>query len=196
MANKWMMRANVTFSDWTQHVDDEAIVDPTPILSNNANSFDSCSICDGADVASGGGIGNNYMNSRWAYSVTGVYQLPWQLSVGAAFNGREGYIIPYFVTYRDRKEGTSKDLLVSSDFSDNRLPNVANLDLRLAKDFRVGGKAAVNISLDAFNILNTHTVLDRDTELEIGEDGTDPGYNHISTLMSPRVIRLGARLKF
>ena len=196
MSNNWMMRANVTLSDWKQHVGAGAIIDPSPLLSNSTNSFDSCSVCNGAQVASGGGIGNNYINSRWAYSLTGVYQLPWQVSVGAAFNGREGYVIPYYVSFKDKKEGTTKHLLVSKNFDDNRLPNIANLDLRLAKDVRVSGKAAVNISLDAFNVLNHHTVLDRNTLLDVGADGTSPVYNHISTLMSPRVLRFGARVKF
>jgi len=196
MSNRWMMRANVTLSDWTQQVGTDAIVDPSPLLSNSTNSFDSCSVCDGATVASGGGIGNNYINSRWAYSLTGVYQLPWQVSVGAALNGREGYLIPYRVSFRDRREGTQKNLLVSSNFDDSRLPNITNLDLRLAKDFSLAHKAALNISIDAFNVLNTHTVLDRNTLLDVGADGTNPLYNHISTLMSPRILRFGARIKF
>ncbi len=196
MSNRWMMRANVTLSDWTQHVGPGAIIDPSPLLSNSTNSFDSCSVCNGAQVASGGGIGSNYINSRWAYSITGVYQLPWQVSLGAAFNGREGYLNPYYVSFKDKKEGTTKHLLVSTNFDDNRLPNIANLDLRIAKDLKATGKMTVNISLDAFNVLNNHTVLDRNTLLDVGANGTDPAYNRISTLMSPRVLRFGARLKF
>ncbi|MGZ4778519.1 MAG: hypothetical protein ACXV5L_04935, partial [Thermoanaerobaculia bacterium] len=198
MANNWMMRANVTLSDWKQDVGPRAIIDPSPLLRNSTNSFDSCSVCDGATVASGGGIGNNYINSRWAYSITGVYQLPGRIRVGAALNGREGYLIPYYVQFRDRKEGTQKTLLVSPNFDSNRTPDIMNLDLRLAKDFALTGKVGLNISLDAFNVTNQHTVLDRDTLLSAtaGSDGTSPVYNHISTLMSPRVLRFGARLKF
>ena len=202
MASNWMMRANLTLSDWKQHVGSGAIIDPSPLLSNSTNSFDSCSVCDGATVASGGGIGNNYINSRWAYSLTGVYQLPWQLSVGAAVNGREGYLNPYYVSFQDKKEGTKKTLLVSPQFDSSRLPDVLNVDLRLAKDFAVMNKVVLNVSLDAFNVTNQHTVLDRNTLLDFTTSSGDPvalnpsAYNHISTLMSPRVLRLGARLKF
>jgi hypothetical protein len=196
MSNNWMMRANVTIADWTQHVGPGAIIDPTPLLRNSTNSFNSCSVCNGSQVASSGGIGNNYINSRWAYSLTGVYQLPWRVSVGAALNGREGYLIPYYVSYKDRKEGTTKHLLVSSNFDDNRLPNITNLDLRLAKEFKIVHGAAVNLSVDAFNVLNRHTVLDRNTLLDVGADATNPAYNHISVLMSPRVLRFGARISF
>src|SRR5207237_1290389 len=196
MSNRWMMRANVTLSDWKQQVGPNAIVDPSPLLSNSTNSFDSCSVCNGATVASGGGIGSNYINSRWAYSLTGVYQLPWQVSVGAAFNGREGYVNPYRVTFRDRREGTQKNLLVSPSFDDHRLPNVHNLDLRLAKDFSLMKGTMLNVSVDVFNVLNQHTVLDRNNLLDVGADATSPLYNRITTLMSPRVLRFGARVKF
>ncbi len=193
MANNWMMRANITLSDWKQHVGPGAIIDPSPLLRNSTNSFDSCSICDGATVASGGGIGNNYINARWAYSMTGVYQFPWQVSFGAAVNGREGYLAPYYVRFRDRREGTQKTLLVSN--FDTRLPDVFELDLRLAKDFLIN-RMGLNLSIDAFNVTNTHTVLDRNTLLDVGADGSDPAYNHIAALQSPRAIRFGARLKF
>ena len=196
MANNWMMRANLTLSDWKQHVGPGAIVDPSPLLGNSTNSFDSCSVCNGSTVGSGGGIGSTFMNSKWAYSITGVYQLPWQVSLGAAFNGRQGYVIPYYVQFRDKKEGTQKKLMVSPEFDSFRLPNIANLDLRAAKDFKMTRGVVLNVSLDAFNVLNQHTVLDRNTLLDVGADGTDPLYNRITTLMSPRVIRLGARVRF
>ncbi len=196
MANNWMMRANLTLSDWKQHVGPGAIVDPSPLLGNSTNSFNSCSVCDGSAVGSGGGIGSTFMNSKWAYSITGVYQLPWQVSLGAAFNGRQGYVIPYYVQFRDKKEGTQKKLMVSPEFDSFRLPNIANLDLRVAKDVKMPGAVVLNISLDAFNVLNQHTVLDRNTLLDVGANGTDPLYNRITTLMSPRVLRLGARVRF
>jgi carboxypeptidase family protein len=196
MQNNWMMRANVTLSDWKQHVGAGAIIDPTPVISDTANSYESCSVCNGAIVGHNGS-GNAYMNSRWAYSVTGVYQLPWQFSFGANVNGRQGYLLPYYIKYSEKKEGTTKYLLVSPEFGANRLPNVSNLDLRLAKDFTLMGNVGLNLSIDAFNVLNRHTVLDRDVALTNGVDAsTDPTYNHISTLLSPRVLRFGARVKF
>ena len=85
---------------------------------------------------------------------------------------------------------------MSEDFDDHRLPNVTIFDLRLAKDFTLMQKVALNLSIDAFNVLNQHTVLDRNTLLDVGADATNPLYNRISTLMSPRILRFGARLKF
>ena len=193
MSNNWMLRGNVTFADWTQDVGEGAVIDPTGVLSDPLNSYDGCSTCDGDPVASGGGIGSTYINSKWAYSLTGIYQFPWKISFGAALNGRQGYLLPYYIRVRSSKEG-SRNILVS-DFEE-RLPDVINLDLRLAKDFTVWNNVGLNVSIDAFNVTNTHTVLDRVAQLDVGANATDPAYNHISQLQSPRVIRFGARFKF
>ncbi len=86
--------------------------------------------------------------------------------------------------------------MVSPEFDSFRLPNIANLDLRVAKDIARPGRTVLNLSIDAFNVLNQHTVLGRDGYLSLGADGTDPAYNRITSLMSPRVLRFGARIKF
>ncbi|MEO8215651.1 MAG: TonB-dependent receptor [Acidobacteriota bacterium] len=193
MANNWMMRANVTLADWTQKVGSGAVIDPTEVLSDSLNSYDGCSVCDGGVVASAGGIGRNYINSKWAYSVTGIYQFPWKISAGAALNGRQGYLLPYYVRVRTSKDG-SRNILVGD--LETRAPDVMNLDLRVAKDFTIWNNVGLNIAIDAFNVTNTHTVLDRSTQLDVGKDGTNAVYNHIAELQSPRVIRFGARFKF
>lgn len=191
MSNRWMMRGNITLSDWKQQIGAGGIIDPTPLLSNSANAYDSCSVCNGT-VGSNRGSGL-IMNSRWSYSLTGVYQLPWQMSFGAAVNGREGFLQPDYIRFRDRREGTQKTMLVSS--IDTRLPDVFELDLRLAKDIVVRG-VGLNLSLDAFNVTNEHTILERNTLLDVGANGTLPIYNHVASLQSPRVLRFGARVKF
>lgn len=46
---------------------------------------------------------------------------------------------------------------------DQRFPNVYQLDLRLAKDFRVLNRAGITLSADVFNAPNQRTVLQRNT---------------------------------
>ena len=43
-----------------------------------------------------------YINSRWAYSLNAVYEAPYKIMFGAAWSGREGYILPYFRRLNDR----------------------------------------------------------------------------------------------
>jgi hypothetical protein len=189
-SNRWMMRGNVTLSDWKQHVGPNGFVDPTPIVEG-----DSCSSCDGAVVASNGGSGG-YINSRWAYSFNAVYEAPYQFMFGASVVGREGYIIPY---YRRRNNGDglgNKDVMVVSEFGDSRLPDLFNLDLRVARDFHMPAGVVMNLSLDLFNVTNERTVLWRDNRMYTA-DGSDVSENNwIEQLQSPRVWRLGARVRF
>jgi hypothetical protein len=189
MSNRWMLRANVTWQDWTQDIGEEGILDPTHLRTATG-----CSSCDGDIVVQGAGTGSGakggiYINSRWAYNVTGAYQIPFiETSLGFNLTGREGYPIPYILRYNSNEGG--KNVLLG-DIDAYRQPNVHNLDLRLAKDIRFG-PAGITLSVDLFNALNSNTVLQRDLDYR----RTTTQQNRITEVLSPRVFRLGARLTF
>ncbi|HET7436188.1 MAG TPA: TonB-dependent receptor [Thermoanaerobaculia bacterium] len=190
LTDKWMLRGNVTVMDWKQHVGPDGFVNPTPIVSG-----DSCTSCNGDVVASSGGIAG-YINSRWAYSVNSSYNLPLGFTAAAAAVGREGYVIPYFRRVNPGDSSGNKEVLVSDSFGNDRLPDLFNLDLRLAKDFNLAGRAGLNLSIDLFNATNQRTVLWRDNRMYTA-NGTDLTRNNkIEQLQSPRIWRLGARIKF
>jgi len=188
MSDRWMMRANFSFTDWTQNVDEDEIIDPTRLRSASG-----CSTCDGSNVVQGSGTGSGakggiYINSKWFYNLTGAYQIPViETSLGFNLIGRQGYAIPY--AHRVATSEGNKFLLIDDDPADQRQKNVTNLDLRLAKDIRFGG-VGVTFSVDMFNVFNKQTVLQRNTRLGIASG------NRITELISPRVFRLGARLTF
>ncbi|HEV7765345.1 MAG TPA: carboxypeptidase regulatory-like domain-containing protein [Thermoanaerobaculia bacterium] len=189
-SNRWMMRGNVTFSDWKQNVGSEGFVDPTAIVEG-----DSCSSCDGDVVASGGGVGG-YINSRWSYSLNSVYEAPFQLMFGAAVVGREGFVLPYYRRLNNRDGVGNKDIMVVEEFGENRLPDLFNLDLRVARDFHIASDVVLNLSVDLFNVTNERTVLWRDNRL-YSADGPDVEENNwIEQMQSPRVWRFGARVRF
>ncbi|HYC92437.1 MAG TPA: TonB-dependent receptor [Thermoanaerobaculia bacterium] len=189
MSNRWMMRANFTWQDWKQDIGDEGILDPTHLRTATG-----CSSCDGDIVVQGAGEGSGakggiYINSRWAYNLTGAYQIPFiDTSLGFNLTGREGYPIPYILRYSSNEGG--KNVLVG-DIDEYRLPNVHSLDLRLAKDFRFG-PAGLTVSADMFNVLNSNTVLQRQMDYR----RTENSQHQITEVLSPRVFRLGARLTF
>jgi hypothetical protein len=188
--NRWMMRGNVTLSDWKQHLGDDAFVDPTHIVDG-----DSCTSCDGSIVASDGGVAG-YINSRWAYSLNTAYEGPLGFMFGAALVGREGYVIPYFRRQNNRDGIGNKDIMVSDDFGADRLPNLFNLDLRVARDFALTHGFVVNLSVDLFNVTNERTVLWRNNRM-LSANGTDLTTNNkIEQLQSPRIWRFGARVRF
>src|SRR5438270_12388044 len=42
-------------------------------------------------VTSGSGIGNVYVNAKWLFNVSGMYQAPGGVNVSAFYNARQGY---------------------------------------------------------------------------------------------------------
>lgn len=194
LSNRWMLRGNLTLQDWKQHVGAAAIVDPSI-----ARGTTGCTVCDNEQVIVGAGSGSGakggvYISSKWAYNLTGTYQVPIvETSFGVNLTGRQGYPIPFVqrVSGSDGQGGSFKFLLAEPGVDTNRHANLTELDLRLAKDIRIHGDYAVTLSVDGFNILNRQTILQRDVRrLQLGSS------NRITELQSPRVFRLGARVSF
>jgi hypothetical protein len=192
MSNRWMMRGSLTLSDWVQNVGENSFSNPTHLRDSSGN----CTNCDGSQVVQGSGTGSGakggiYINSKWAYNVTGAYQIPViETSFGFNLTGRQGYPIPYIARVRT-SEGP-QSVLIDEDIDAHRLPNIMNLDLRLAKDIRLG-PVGFTVSADVFNVFNRNTELQRNVA---NASNTGTAQNRISELLSPRVIRLGARLTF
>jgi len=199
MSNRWMLRGNLTLQDWKQHVGSAGIIDPTANRGATSGAgatpgwLTGCISCDGSAVLQGSGSGSGskggvYINSKWAYNLTGVYQIPViETSLGFNLTGRQGYPIPY--VYRVNTSEGFKYILAENDTDTYRQPNLTEFDLRLSKDIRIA-RAGITLSLDAFNILNSNTIIQRDVRrLQLTP-------NRITEIQSPRVFRLGARLTF
>jgi carboxypeptidase family protein len=194
LSNRWMARAGFTLQDWKQHVGPNAIINPT-----NERGTWGCTNCNNSDVVIGSGTGSGakggvYINSKWAYNLTATYQIPViETNLGINLNGRQGYAVPYVVRVNGNN-GTSGGghLFVLAENSPTafRLANPIELDLRLAKDIRVG-PVGLTLSVDGFNMLDRRTILQRNvTRLNLSSS------NEITELQAPRVFRLGARFNF
>ena len=199
MSNRWMLRGNLTLQDWKQHVGPNGIADPTRNRGSisgagvSPNWLTGCIACDGTAVLQGSGTGSGskggvYINSKWAYNLTGVYQIPVvETSLGFNLTGRQGYPAPY--VYRVVLADGPKYVLLEPQTDTYRNPNLTELDLRLAKDLRLS-RVGLTISVDAFNVLNSNTIMQRDVRR------VTLTANRITEVQSPRVFRLGARLTF
>jgi hypothetical protein len=211
LANRWMLRGNFTFQDWTQHIGSGAIVDPSQLRGGTG-----CSTCQGSEVLTvstgSGSKGNVYLNSKWASSLTGTYQIPMiETSFGFNLNSRQGYALPYVALVRTNTGEGTKAVLMEPNTDTFRNGNVTELDLRLAKDIRFS-RVGLTLSVDGFNMTNSNTILQRNLpSVCTGQSFatatvTNPGAlsacaatptsNRVSEVLSPRVFRLGARLSF
>ena len=200
LANRWMARASFSYNINKQHnTGPGACVDPTntiPGLGSDtaspqtAYTAESC-FDDTYAATRSTGSGNKsgvFLNSRWQFYLNGLYQLPWNFTVAAAFWGREGYpIMPYVqVTGSD---GRVRAVAVRHT-NDLRYDDVYNLDLRIEKLIPITATANVTLSADFFNVVNSNTVLQYQNRLERGNSGD------VKEIMSPRVLRWGARISF
>jgi hypothetical protein len=193
MTNHWMMRGNFSWNDRKQNVGSNGIEDPMNLLqppSPITNNYFGCTNCSGAVALdkSYGTHTDTYINAKWQYNITSLYQLPWQFTVGANLTGRQGYPVPYY--YR---LGARRVLIQGVD--DTRLPNEMDLDLRLAKEITIR-RTGFTLAVEGFNMLNDRTVLQRNNRVFRALNTPNALSNAIEELQSPRIFRLSARMAF
>ncbi len=194
LSNRWMMRGNVSWQDWTWDIPDSENEDPTDTVGG--------AIVDGTEVLQGSGNvsgskGNVFINSEWSYSLNGMYQIapdrPWGFNVAANLTGRQGYPLRYVSRVnRDTisdNAGSGIDIPVDSDPNAFRYPDIHVVDLRLEKEFTFSD-FGLTLGADVFNALNESYVLQRQGVLNLGTS------DHVTEILSPRVYRVGARLSF
>jgi hypothetical protein len=127
------------------------------------------------------------LNATWVAKLAGAYQLPWwTISLAGSYRARQGdpYLPSVQILSRANSAGTV--LVLLDRVGPVRLPDQHMLDLGINKPFRMG-PVTLTASVDAFNVLNANTVLVRQ---RIQNSLTA---NHVTTIVAPRVIRLGLR---
>jgi len=193
MNNRWMMRGQVTFGDWTQDVGKGGIQDPSPQLIG-----DGCYTCDGSAVASSSGS-DGYINAEWSYSLSGIYEAPWGINLGAVVTGRQGYINGYHIYPDSRVDGVWKRLVIN-DFDDYRFDDLFQVDVKLGKEFALPRGIGLELAVDLFNVTNERTVLWRGYEIVPEYDDDDQLVRtpdtDIEEMQSPRLVRLSGRIRF
>ncbi|HYX25465.1 MAG TPA: hypothetical protein VFC23_15045, partial [Thermoanaerobaculia bacterium] len=194
LSNRWSMRGNVSWQDWTWQIPGSANEDPTDTIGGGI--VDGTGVLQGSGTASGA-KGNVFINGKWSYSLNGLYQIapdhPWGFNVAASLNGRQGYPLRYAdrinrVTIADNG-GAGIDVPIQSDPNAFRYPDVHVLDLRVEKQLTYR-ELILTFGLDVFNALDESYVLQRQGVLSRNDSG------QVLETLSPRIFRLGARLSF
>jgi hypothetical protein len=196
LANKWSGRVAFGYNDWTEHFDGTAgIQDPNAAIYDTYGlTLFSSHIVTDAKIDGGQlgvfstGSGTLYWvgGSKWQLSANALYQLPAGFEIAGNLYGRQGYLRPINITL-DTLLGDT--VLATPEVDSEHLPNVWNLDLRLAKNINVGS-ARVGLTADVFNVFNSNTTL-RQT------DAADAAsLNRILQIMNPLIARFGVRVSF
>ncbi len=205
LSNRWMLRAFVSFQDWTKNIAANAIQNPT----NNVGD----TTLDGSDVIAGGATSSGAFGdvfigtSSWQYNINGMYELPKNFRISANLNGREGYALPYFgrVDQRASTVGGPLDGLLSrqniqiGSVTQFRTDDIMVLDLGVSYLLQLGGDTTVDLGIDIFNVLDDDTILqlERRMATTYGASGTSgPSAGRIDEALSPQVFRLSAKVTF
>ena len=102
---------------------------------------------------------------------------------------RQGFTHPIVLRLRGGADGRFRAMALP-EVDSERLPDFWNLDLRVAKQIRIGGEVRLTVSGEVFNTFNSNTVLNRNREATSGV------FDRLDELPNPRIIRLGAQLRF
>ena len=190
LTHHWMLEGSITLSSWTYYHGNAEDVWPY-----NLNNYD---FYEGGVVApesGGSGITDTFVNSHWIGRLSGLYQFPYGISLGFAFNARQGYVIRPYTQVNMGPSLGFEDLYANAPgevgrFGDTRLPNFFELNLRLEKVFNITEKLHVTAAVDAFNVLNSATALSEQARLASME------YLRTLRILNPRVFRADVRIDF
>jgi len=194
LSNHWLMNTSFSYNDSKLNFDSfPGSITPT---SQTSAAFvedpTNRSQRDGAEVeipTSGSGIGNVYINAKWLFKISGLYQLPYDVNVSAFYNARQGYPFERIVQGPSRLNGAGIPLMLLDNMGDSRLPNYQNLDFHVERPVRVGTVRFIP-SLDLFNVTNSNTVQ------AIRGTQNASNANNIQAVVAPRVLRFGVRVNW
>jgi len=203
LANRWMLRGNFTWADWTwSKLPASATIDPTCILGSPCH--------EGEQVLQGSGTGSGskgsvYINSKYSYSLNGLYQVApekaWGFNAALNITGRQGYPLPYYERlgfgFRTGIPGFTR-VTVVDDPDSFRLDDIRIVDARLEKEFNFGD-FGLTLGADCFNVFNEGFIQQRNHRLLVGATNSNPNApasDWVTEVTSPRIFRLGARLSF
>jgi hypothetical protein len=145
-------------------------------------------------------------NSEWVLKLSGSVDLPWRILLSGFYQYRTGeFWTPYAefegLYFNDRQP------VYMTDRGSQQYDDRSVLDLRLQKDFGLGGDMTLGLFVDVFNALDSDKVTEVDTqwgwyvydwEDHPGGSFWDPSsrYEDPLDIQTPREVRLGVRFSW
>ena len=201
MSHNWMMDTSFSYNDTKVNFGDFPGSQPSPAAAAITEDPTNRAQRDGFQydyLTAGSGLGNVYVNSKWLFKASGMYQAPYQINLSAFYNARQGY--PQEITVqvpscaagqtsgcRNNGAGTIDVLL--NPVGETRLPNYQNIDFHVERPVKVSNVRFIP-SLDVFNVANSNTIQ------AIRSRQNASNANQIQAILAPRVIRFGIRVNW
>jgi hypothetical protein len=155
--------------------------DPTNRSTRNGYQYDY--------LTAGSGLGNVYINSKWLFKLSGLYELPYQFRVSGFFNARQGYPEEFAIQGPSRPNGGGIPTILLNPVGETRLPNYANLDFHVDRPISLGS-ARFTPQIDIFNLMNNNTI----QAVRVTQNAVNA--NQIQAITAPRVMRFGVKVSW
>jgi hypothetical protein len=196
MSHHWMMNTSVSYNSTLVHFgsfpgaanQSSGTAGTIPISEDPTNR----DVREGGQydyLTSGSGVGNVYVNAKWLFKLSGLYQLPFDFNVSAFYNARQGYPLERGILSPSRLNGAGTVFVVFDKIGDERLPTYQNLDFHVERPVRVMNIRFIP-SLDVFNVANSDIVQ------AIRGTQNASNANQIQAIVAPRVVRFGVRVNW
>jgi len=201
MSNNFMLNAFVTLQRQKAHYDggDSFFVvtgdgissravyaDPTLVNFYDDNAY--------AFVSGGSGKTGVFPYAEWTFRASGIYQLPWELSLGAFVRYQQGFPLPLFGQVSSGNlflfYAPNSRLILLEPIGTRRYDNIFTLDFNVQKVFALADYGRITLAFDVFNATNENTVVQRQRRV------TTSTFNQLQENLSPRAVRLGFKYSF
>lgn len=145
-------------------------------------------------------VNNAYTVTNWTSHVTGTYEGPWGINISPVLRMQSGAPIgrTYSVTGLDVGTVTYQVPPIGA----YRASNVYDFDVRFEREFRIKERIRIKADFDLFNVTNSNaneTVNSTTTIRSVTVNGTAyqfPGFISPTTVLPPRIFRIGCRIMF
>jgi hypothetical protein len=187
MSQRWLMNTSFVFNStivnnsYAGAFANTVQEDPTNLAARNGFQYDY--------LTAGSGLGNVYVNAKWLFKLSGLYQIPGEVNLSAFYNARQGYPFEASIQSPSRANGAGIATILLDNVGENRLPNYQNLDVHVERPVKLGTMRFIP-SMDVFNVMNSNTI----QALQRTQNGATA--NNISAVLAPRVLRVGVRVNW
>jgi hypothetical protein len=182
LSNKWLADASFTYQDW------KSVWDKSEHF--NQNNFDFFNEGVVAPESGGSGYTGIFVNSRWMFKLSGLYQLPWGLNLSAVLQAREGYVIPYRVQVSlPGGLGRTNFYEGGKKMGDDRLPTFTIINLGLEKVFKISDTTTATLFVDWYNVTNKQATLKLENLIGTYKD-------EVQVVTNPGNFQFGIRVNF
>lgn len=164
-STRWMGQGHVTWHDGNRRLGSgfRRFDDPTNTLGGGDDPGDPV-----AEISSGRPREiPRFVAPRWSFYADGLLFLPWDLRVLAAVHGRRGDPLPYYRQVARERAGLTR-VQLTREADAFRADDVVHVDAALEREIPVSGSITFLVRLEALNLLDADTVLDRELDLGTG----------------------------